>query len=86
MSWDYGEPWESLFTLTLDIPLQKDVGCAAFLAFGVTSVRVKYCNPTIGLGEMPMKFALNFTRPNLESLMYPAQTTHSGIMSYAFFI
>ena len=48
---------------------KKVVGCSAFLSFHFTSVRIKYCHPTVDLGEVPIHSASNRTGPNLNSLL-----------------
>jgi len=63
-----GIPHASPSTLTLDFQIGKVVGGGLFLALGCTSVRVKYCDPTLDLGKVTIHYARNCIGPKLKSL------------------
>ena len=51
LNWVWALLCESLSILTCVIQLGKAMGGSASLAYGLTSLSVKYCNPTMNLGK-----------------------------------
>ena len=72
----------NLSTQTCVIHPNKAMESSKLLSFSYTSVRVKYCNPTVYLRKVPINSPLNCTKPYLNSLKYPPQATHLETASF----